>query len=248
MNVLDLFSGIGLFSLGLERAGMRTIAFCEQAEFKQRVLRKRWPDTPLFNDVRELSRNHLTEPVDVISGGFPCQDISLAGRGAGIDGSKSSLWWEFHRLIEECSPRYAIIENSVVLRSRGLEVVLESLNSLGYDAEWHCIPASAIGAPHRRDRLWLIAYPRRDQADEGWPLFNPMRIGDRVQEGPICSRWDGSEHSGWWASEPGLVRVADGGVGRVDRLAALGDAVVPQIPEAIGRAILARAALTRNES
>jgi DNA (cytosine-5)-methyltransferase 1 len=160
MNVLDLFSGIGGFSLGLERAGMKTIAFCEIDKKAQLVLKKHWPDVPIFEDVSTLKKEDIHEQVDVICGGFPCQDISVAGRGAGLEGARSGLWYEFHRLIKEIRPRYAIIENVSALRSRGLDKILGSLAEIGYDAEWHCIPASAVGAPHQRDRIWILAYPQ----------------------------------------------------------------------------------------
>ena len=162
MNVLDLFSGIGGFSLGLERAGMKTIAFCEIDKKAQLVLKKHWPDVPIFEDVSTLKKEDIHEQVDVICGGFPCQDISVAGRGEGLEGARSGLWYEFHRLIKEIRPRYAIIENVSALRSRGLDKVLGSLAEIGYDAEWHCIPASAVGAPHQRDRIWIVAYPQCD--------------------------------------------------------------------------------------
>jgi DNA (cytosine-5)-methyltransferase 1 len=163
-TVLDLFSGIGGFSLGLERTGgFKTVAFCEQDEHCHKVLRKHWKDVPIFNDVRKLSYETLKERgIDrptVITGGFPCQDISLAGRGEGIVGKRSGLWSEFARLIEDVRPKWAIIENVSALRSKGLTLVLQDLNEIGYDAEWHCIPCSAIGGLHRRDRIWIIAKP-----------------------------------------------------------------------------------------
>jgi DNA (cytosine-5)-methyltransferase 1 len=135
MRVLDLFSGIGAFSLGLERAGMKTISFCEIDPFCRRVLAKHWPEVPCHNDVRELSAQHLTAAgcgdIDLICGGFPCQDISVAGRGAGITGERSGLWREFSRLIGEVGPRYVIVENVAALLGRGLGDVLGDLASLG---------------------------------------------------------------------------------------------------------------------
>ena len=160
MNVLDLFSGIGGFSLGLERAGFKTVAFCEVDKKCQAVLKKHWPDVPMFDDVSNLKGKDIEEKIDVICGGFPCQDISLAGKGAGLAGKRSGLWSEFHRLIEEIRPKYAIIENVSALRSRGLDQVLRALSEIGYDAEWHCITAASIGAPHRRDRIWIVAHAR----------------------------------------------------------------------------------------
>ena len=167
MKVLDLFSGIGGFSLGLEAAGMETVAFCEREPFCQAVLKKHWPDIPCHEDVTTLDGKQYNGTIDVIAGGFPCQDISLAGKGAGLAGERSGLWFEYLRIIKEVQPRYVIIENVSALRSRGLEEVLRSLAEIGYDAEWHCIPASAIGAPHRRDRIWIVAYTRSAGRDAG---------------------------------------------------------------------------------
>lgn len=226
MNVLDLFSGIGGFSLGLERAGMRTVAFCEIDPHARKVLRKHWPDVPAFEDVTALSGANINEKIDVIAGGFPCQDISTAGRGAGLSGSRSGLWFQFHRLINEIRPRYAVIENVSALRRRGLGEVLRSLAEIGYDAEWHCIAASALGAPHQRDRIWIVAYPHSTQCQGS-------RLSSRAyaQYADACS-------AGWWAAEPALDRVANGLPGQSHRLKQLGNAVVPQIPELIGRAIM----------
>ena len=173
MNVLDLFSGIGGFSLGLERAGFKTVAFCEIDKKCHLVLKKHWPNVPIFDDVKNLKGDDINEKIEIICGGFPCQDISFAGKGAGIKGERSGLWQEFHRLIKEIKPKYAIIENVSALRSRGLEDVLRSLAEIGYDAQWHCIPACAIGAPHRRDRIWIIAYPN-DEKQHASPLDAKM--------------------------------------------------------------------------
>lgn len=274
MNVLDLFSGIGGFSLGLERAGMKTVAFCEVDKKCQQVLKKHWPGVPIFDDVTTLKGADIEETVDVICGGFPCQDISLAGKGAGLEGKRSGLWSEFKRLIEEIKPKYAIIENVSALRSRGLDQVLREISEIGYDAEWHCITASSVGAPHRRDRIWILAYPN----SAGWRESNQeMERGSSKQSDSSSvqssqdvsnanvtrlERWlsDGIANSqGWeessdgcttersvrwrrgrngeWTSEPSVGRVVDGFPGRVDRLKQLGNAVVPQIPELIGRAI-----------
>ena len=180
LRVLDLFSGIGGFSLGLERAGMQTVAFCEIDLFARRVLAKHWPEVPCHDDIRTLTADWLAENglwPDVICGGFPCQDISVAGKGAGIGGERSGLWREYARLIGEIRPRYVIVENVAALLGRGLGDVLGDLAALGYDAEWHCIPASAVGAPHQRDRIWVVAYPAWDGG--GW-----SRLG--IEHGSAC--------------------------------------------------------------
>lgn len=269
LNILDLFAGIGGFSLGLERTGgFKTVAFCEIEKKAQQVLRKNWPNTPIFNDVSTLTKDLIDETVgvsiDVIAGGFPCQDISTAGRGAGLAGERSGLWFQFHRLIKEIQPRYAIIENVSALRSRGLEQVLWSLAEIGYDAEWHCIPASAIGAPHRRDRIWIVAYPSRVGRGQERPLTGRCGEGD-IAEGSVGSRsllggavanancaysegrrlssgayekYADAVSAGWWETEPSVGRVAYGLSGQSHRLKQLGNAVVPQIPQLIGQAIL----------
>lgn len=170
MNVLDLFSGIGGFSLGLERAGMRTVAFCEIEPFCRKVLARHWPNVKQYTDVRTLTADQLMADgiprIDVICGGFPCQDISVAGKGAGLAGERSGLWREYARIIGEVRPKFVIVENVAALLGRGLGDVLGDLAALGYDAEWHCIPASYVGAPHRRDRLWIISYASEHRCGE----------------------------------------------------------------------------------
>lgn len=185
MNVLDLFSGIGGFSLGLERAGMKTIAMCEIETYHRRVLRNHWPTVPQFKDVKDVGAAP-GEPheVDVICGGFPCQGLSLAGLGLGLADVRSALWWEFARIIGEFRSRWVIIENVPALRSRGLDQVLGSLAALGYDAEWYCIPAAAFGAPHRRDRIWIVAYPNGEQQQDRGPVgIRRGLAGESTSEG-----------------------------------------------------------------
>jgi DNA (cytosine-5)-methyltransferase 1 len=168
LRVLDLFSGIGGFSLGLERTGgFTTVAFCEIEPFCQRVLAKHWPKVPIYDDVRELTGARLAADgiaVDVICGGFPCQDISFAGKRAGLEGARSGLWSEYGRLIGELRPRFVIVENVPGLLSLGMGTVLGDLAALRYDAVWDCVPAAAVGAPHRRDRVWLVAHPQHSDA------------------------------------------------------------------------------------
>lgn len=235
MRVLDLFSGIGGFSLGLERAGMKTVAFCEIEPYCQAVLRKHWPDVPCYQDVRELTSARLRADgisVDVICGGFPCQDISMVRRGDGLAGKRSGLWYEFARLIRELRPRYVIVENVAALVNRGLGEILGELAEIGYSSQWDCVPAAYVGAPHVRDRLWLVAYPSRDGRN-AWGKWSE-------QPGPFpFSGGQASDRRNAWPAEPDLVRMVHGVPSRVDRVAALGNAVVPQIPEMIGRAIMA---------
>lgn len=349
MKVLDLFSGIGGFSLGLERAGMDTVAFCEISPVCRHLLAHHWPGVPCFGDVTTLTGEQVG-PVDVICGGFPCQDISFAGKGAGLAGERSGLWREYARLVRELRPAFVIVENVAALLGRGLGDVLGDLAALGYDAWWDCIPASAVGAPHRRDRLWIVAYARGQQhesysdalrrevakglsraaADQGVcaghggeafalnpdsdgirPYRPPMyvagsaelrdeQVGDAEplgvdvayasrklrdrsrsraeQDGrgqsadrsdvghsnsqglPVAGIPGGSreapggiearraaDRAGWWSAEPNVGRVAHGVPARVDRLHGLGNAVVPEIPEILGRAIIAAANPVREE-
>jgi DNA (cytosine-5)-methyltransferase 1 len=232
VNVLDLFSGIGGFSLGLERAGMRTVAFCEIDPYCRAVLRKHWPDVPIHEDVRSLTSIRLVNtlhraswPIDVICGGFPCQDISEAGRGSGIEGERSGLWRSFYRLIGELRPRYAIVENVSALAWRGLGTILGDLAEIGYDAEWSSVSACSVGAPHPRERVFIVAYP------EGGRREQRRRI--KFTE---SSNKEGDVHH--WKSKPEPPRVADGIPLRTHRNRALGNAVIPQIVEAIGSGIL----------
>ena len=166
-SVLDLFAGIGGFSLGLERTGgFDTVAFCEICPKARKVLSKHWPNVKQYTDIRELTGDQLKKDgieIDVITGGFPCQDISCAGKAKGILAERSGLWAEMFRLIRDVRPTWAIIENVSALRSKGLTLVLQNLCEIGYCAEWHCIPASAVGAPHQRDRIWIIANPNNSR-------------------------------------------------------------------------------------
>ena len=236
LSVLDLFSGIGGFSLGLERTGgFETVAFCEIEEFPRKVLAKHWPDVPCYRDVRELTAAKLAADgiaVDVICGGFPCQDLSEAGERAGIDGERSGLWTDFARLIGDIRPRYALVENVPELLIGGngawFNRVISDLAALGYDAVWNCISAAHLGACHIRDRLWVAAV---------LPDAPCERFEQRWREQFSQSRAPaGDVHQ--WSSEPEPPRVADGVSNRMVRVRATGNAVVPQIPELIGRAIL----------
>jgi DNA (cytosine-5)-methyltransferase 1 len=270
LRVLDLFSGIGGFSLGLERTGgFKTVAFCEIEAYPRQVLAKHWPGVPIYDDVRTLTADTLSRDgiaVDVICGGFPCQDISFAGKRSGLEGARSGLWVDYARLIGEIRPRFVIVENTPGLLSLGMGDVLGDLVALGYDAVWDCVPASAIGAPHQRDRVWIVAHAngggcRQDglstghyhEANGEWSAGRrrnagaaadtdrsrpPLREGKTPTRADGASEWQPSAGSDWWASEPDVERVVHGLPMRVDRIKALGNSVVPQIPEMIGRAIL----------
>ena len=360
MNVGSLFAGIGGFDLGLERAGMRVDWQVELDPYCRAVLARHFPEAERFEDVREVGAESLA-PVDLICGGFPCQDLSAAGRGAGIDGARSGLWAEFARIVCELRPRYVLVENvPALLTGKGkrwdrapVGRVLGDLAEAGYDAEWACLSAREFGAPHLRKRVWLLAYPARDAeagpaaesgaerqrarpggaagrarelpdadrdrraqglclaAGAGEPSWPPDALGrgavalwptpkaspsgpdfaraerpeaaattcrprwrarscgrpptprtakagdqprrDDPQRAPSLRR-EGAAHparggeegrprrrlpaSQSWGAEPDVGRVADGVPARVDRLAALGNALVPQIAEWIGRRIV----------
>ena len=322
MKVLDLFAGIGGFTIGLEKAGFETVAFCEIEPYAQKVLKKNWPEVPIYDDVRTITAERLVSDgirVDVITGGFPCQDISVAGNQRGIEAERSGLWSECARLVGEVRPQYAIFENVTNLlngeRGAWFKRVLWDISALGYDAEWHCIPASELGAHHHRDRVWIVAYPKgaggearsadrmgdddRPRRDEeqfactgqstsilledarhgsrwnakgfvggedsqrerqsdtdttsrpGKNVAHTERVGQSrqgVHARPFSAKKDKDRQANWlinrcegneasWNAEPDVGRVANGIPARSHRLKCLGNAVVPPIPELIGKAI-----------
>lgn len=266
MNVLSLFSGIGGLKLGLERAGMTTVGQVEIDPFCRRVLAKHWPEVPRHDDVRtavEWWQSEDRPRVDVICGGFPCQDISNAGLREGIEGQRSGLWVKLRDTVRHVRPRYVVLENVAAILARGLDVVAGDLAEIGYDLEWDCVPAEAVGAPHQRDRWWGIAYPQRQQLrlepvtesrrggqafarsnGSHGPVAHSDRIGWHGWSGPLGStRWPEPADGGWWSTEPDVGRVVDGLSRRVDgrrpRLKALGNAVVPQVAEHVGRLLVA---------
>jgi DNA (cytosine-5)-methyltransferase 1 len=354
VNVGSLFAGIGGFELGLERAGFEIEWQVELDPYCRAVLERHFPKALRFEDVRDVGEAELA-PVDVICGGFPCQDLSSAGKGAGIDGARSGLWSEFARIVRELRPRYVLVENvPALLTGKGkrwdrapIGRVLGDPAEVGYDAEWARMSAREFGAPHLRQRVWIVAYPREDADPEilgrgtrgarrpsrlrpdrqglsaagmahpsrhaearatasagserqrarpggparrargadpdphacrlaGVPKLDretpagqpeascgrhPHRLRHPLPD-PACARCHrgqgqdaepdrGRERQGraqshgcregresHWAVEPAVGRVAHGVPDRVDRLAALGNALVPQIPEWIGRRIL----------
>ncbi len=230
MNVLDLFSGIGGFSLGLERAGMRTVAFCEIEPYCRSILAERWPGIDCAEDVQ--TREHRPGEARVITAGFPCQDISNSGYGAGLAGARSGLWREVVRAFRVVGPQYGLLENVAALLDRGMGEVLGDLAEIGYDAEWHCIPASCVGLPHVRDRLWIVANDHR-QRGEG--------LGPLALSGLYSVPWRENERGAAnWRGRPDLhgPYLCGSGHGVSPRLDAIGNAVTPLIPEIIGRAIM----------
>ncbi len=259
----SLFAGIGGFDLGLERAGMACKWQVEINDYATRVLAKHWPSVHRERDIKQCGRHNL-ERVDVICGGFPCQDISYAGRGAGLDGERSGLFFEAFRVVCELRPRAVVLENVAGLLTRGLDRVLGSLAEIGYDAEWNCIPAAAVGAPHIRDRVFVLAYAklikggerhssamqrrRQEQTEQAWmgscsklSDTNGTRLEERQGQNTIGARangWPELVRSEWWKSEPAVGRVANGVPHRVDRLRGLGNAVVPQVAEYVGRRVV----------
>lgn len=294
----SLFAGIGGMDLGLERAGMTCKWQVEIDGYCRQVLAKHWPDVKRYEDVRTVGAHNL-EPVDLICGGFPCQDVSVAGKRAGLDGERSGLWFEFARIIRELRPRYALVENVPGLLADGMGRVLGELAEIGYDAEWDCIPAAAVGAPHLRDRVFIVAHTDSERRAWRWgamerdagnadesrarqgqahdvadPKRNgrvARRTGDAAQgprgrESDRSGEWatladsdlprlegrgehrhgarewpawsSGEPYTGDWSFEPRVGRVASGVPQRVDRLRGLGNAVVPQVAEAVGRMIL----------
>ena len=236
LQLLDLFSGIGGFSLGLERSGyFETVAFCEIEDYPRRVLARHWPEVPCYNDVKELTADRLAADgirVNAICGGFPCQDISTAGKGAGLDGERSGLWYDFARLIGELRPKIVFVENVAALLTNGMDRVCGSLSEIGYNAEWDVVRASEIGAWHHRARLWLVAYPNSERGCGGnTERQHAVNAGQRPPY-----PWHISGGMEIWRIEPDLDRVANGVSNRAHRLKGLGNAVVPQIPEILGRA------------
>tara|TARA_R100000700_G_C3178959_1_gene155019 strand:- start:269 stop:1051 length:783 start_codon:yes stop_codon:yes gene_type:complete len=246
LNLLDLFSGIGGFSLSAKWAlkdNVKIIGFCEIDEFCQIVLKKKFKRVPVYNDVRELTPRKINyKRVDIVTGGFPCQDISMAGKGKGIEGERSGLWKEMFRIIRQCKPRWAIIENVSALTHRGLSVVLNDLAQAGYDAEWQCIQAREVGAPHKRERIWIVAYPsglrlqckKKDEELEGErSCKSSSRDGIQKHKSGLSKSRLGGVVNGIpnWIHEPrGVSRVGKLIPDREARIKAMGNSIVPQIP------------------
>jgi DNA (cytosine-5)-methyltransferase 1 len=298
LRMIDTFSGIGGFSLAARwLGGIETVAFVEREPFCQRILAKHFPGVPIHDDI--CTFNPAPRSADIVCSGFPCQDISQAGKGAGLAGSRSGLFYELLRAVRLVGPRYIVVENVAAITYRGMDDVLGALAEAGYDAEWACIPAAAVGACHQRDRWWCVAHathmlshggagqqqgqPRGQAVPESgdgdwanaadsiglrgqrWRTASDLagqegagkadcqerqRDGDAVDDcgaTPMRQRLErphelGSSRAPWpsaiarlspdwrsYLSEPVLCRGNDGLSGRMDRLKALGNAVVPQV-------------------
>jgi len=261
LRMIDTFSGIGGFSLAARwLGGIETVQFVECEPFCRHILRKHWPDVPIHDDI--CTFNPTPRSADVVCGGFPCQDISIAGKQAGIkEGTRSGLFYELMRVIRTVEPRYVVLENVAAIINHGMASVLGQLAEAGFDAEWACIPASAVGACHQRDRWWLVAYaqgsgrrararqgasqtghqkPRAGNHGSGSDAAHSNHQRQQEQHSPAIA-----DQQGWpcWGdapqqlnpdwrshlSQPVRCRGDDGLSNRVDRLKALGNAVVPQV-------------------
>ncbi len=220
LNELALFAGAGGGILGGKLLGWNTVCAVEWEQYPASVLCARQNDGllspfPIWDDVQTFDGKSWRGIVDVVSGGFPCQDISAAGKGEGIDGERSGMWKHMARIIGEIRPAFAFIENSPMLRIRGLGTVLQDLASLGYNAEWGVVSAASVGANHQRSRMWVVAY-------SNLPQFKGRGLSSRIStENPFAS------DSRWWETEPDVGRVANGVAARVDRLKAIGNGQVP---------------------
>ena len=241
MNVplreLHLFAGAGGGILGGLLLGHVPVCAVELEEYPRAVLLQRQRDGilpwfPVWDDVCTFDGHPWRERVDLVAGGFPCQDISSAGKGAGIDGARSGLWREFARIVREVRPRYVFVENSPLLTSRGLGTVLGNLAALGFDAEWGVLGADDAGAPHRRKRIWILAHTQGHGGDQrGLPVrpWGPLEAAAHPQGGGEGVPHATDAGSGWWDVEPRLGRVAHGVADRVDRLRAIGNGQVPAV-------------------
>lgn len=237
MRIGSLFSGIGGLELGLELAtGGHTVWQVEADPFARAVLAKHWPGADRsVSDVREATAYNLA-PVELICGGFPCQDVSNAGKRKGVlNGERSGLWAEFARIIRTLRPRFVVVENVAALRSRGLGVVLRDLAISGYDAEWGVLSAAGVGAPHLRKRLFIVAWRQPDSHDVARDVADTdvtrPQVGSDI-ESP--HQFSAVVRGDWWSAEPEVGRVVDGFPGRVDRLRCLGNAVVPAVAYQVG--------------
>lgn len=254
MTIGSLFSGVGGLERGLELLGLGPVVWqCERDPYAYSVLEHHWPRATRYRDVRRIDGQ--VERVDIICGGFPCQDVSVAGKGAGLDGARSGLWSEFARVVRLLRPRVVFVENVAALRGRGLDRVLADLAALGFDAEWGCFRALDVGAPHIRERIFVLAYAN------GGGCGVERSAQPRRFEGPSWGESDrrgadGSVHrfppgpdriAEWEGASPALSRAesllrggSHGLARRVDRLRCLGNAVVPQVSALAWETLTAR--------
>jgi DNA (cytosine-5)-methyltransferase 1 len=252
MRFISLFAGIGGLDLGFERVGMKCVAQVEIDEFCQKILTKHWADVPKYKDVCNVGKNNLPT-ADLICGGFPCQDVSIAGERQGLKGKRSTLWTEFYRIVCEIRPRWVVIENVTGLLSSDngefARKIFKELAESGYDAEWRVVSASDVGAPHIRERLFIVAYPsgvfgtQSVLAGDGSEIDKwnkrEKKWGEDWQQFEVASKTD--EILRYWETEfrqSPLVRVDDGISNIVERLHATGNAVVPHVAELIGSYIM----------
>jgi len=253
MNELALFAGAGGGILGGKLLGWRTVCAVEWEQYPACVLAARQNDGllesfPIWDDVQTFNGTSWRGIVDVVSGGFPCQDISAAGKGAGIDGKQSGMWKEMARIVHEVRPRFVFVENSPMLTHRGLGTVLGDLAKLGFDAEWGVLGASDIGAKHHRKRIWIVArqrkvfshtnnrqFGRQQQQESNGQKGSNMANTDNSFGGGQCwgIRSAQKRHQEWDLhtifNQPEPVRMVDGVAARVDRLKAIGNGQVPQV-------------------
>lgn len=254
MNSIELFAGIGGIALAAEWAGVNTVAFCEREPFCQNILNKRWPDVPIFDDVRTLTKESLIErgvdvgTIELISGGFPCQPFSQTGKQKGREDDRD-LWPEMFRIIRELQPAWVVGENVANFAGMELERTLTDLESEGYETQSFIIPACGVEANHERKRTFILAYSHsfekrtreklkqsegdttRERISYSGSLESPGVMARKDQERTYDGRRD-------WSVEPSVGRMVNGIPGRMDRLAALGNAVVPQQIYPIFKAIM----------
>lgn len=237
-RVVDLFAGIGGFSLGLERAGSyRTVAHAEISPEASRILKKNWPDVENLRDVRSLDAEQVTRlgAVDVVTLGFPCQDISTAGPGTGLAGARSSLFWSGMRAVRLVRPAIVLLENVATLLARGMGDVLGALAEAGYDAEWDCVRGFDAGRPHKRERVYVAAYAQGERRGPG----RQGGLADGLAGLPVDPCWCGNPIDFFEErfAQPALLGMDDGLPRGLHRLGPCGNAVIPTIPELIGRHI-----------
>ena len=243
MKVLSLFSGIGGLDLAAEWAGMQTVAFCEIDDYACKVLEKRWPGVPIYRDVRELTAERLRQDgieVDVIVGGFPCQDLSCAGKQAGLEGERSGLWFEMLRIISELKPRWVVAENVRGAVNLALDVCRMGLEEEGYEVRAYVIPASATGATHKRERLFIVAYSNnaRNNSQKYCSDQDRKKVYKRQKEQPQFEPFRFNNVENWLMYYSAICGTNDGVPNRVDRLKCLGNSCSPQQAYPIFKAIM----------